>query len=55
MANPKKVDLSKKLDDFLEVNNQEECTGEDCLIKDRSLTERVNKKFITEDGRVLLF
>ena len=55
MANPKKVDLTKKLDDFLEVNKQEECTGDECLIKDRSLTERVNKKFITEDGRELLF
>jgi hypothetical protein len=47
--------LEKNLEDFLETENQEECVGDECLIKtDKSLVERINKKIITEDGRQLL-
>ena len=48
--------LEKGLDKFLGEENQEECEGEECLIKtDKSLVERINKKIVTDDGRQLLF
>lgn len=48
----KKKDLDKKLDTFLEGQDQEmDCTGDECIIKtDKSLVERINKKIITDDG-----
>lgn len=47
--------LEQNLDEFLDKDNQEECVGDECLIKtDKSLVERINKKIITEDGRQLL-
>lgn len=47
-----KKEQDKKLDKFL----GQECQGEECLIKgSNELVERVNKKFITDDGRQLLF
>ena len=45
-------DLDGKLDSFLESqNSQEECQGDECIIKtDKSLVERINKKIVTDDG-----
>ena len=48
-----KKDLNQELDNFL---NNEKCNTEECKIKgSKELVERVNKTFITEDGRQLLF
>lgn len=48
------IDKNKKLDKFL-TNEEETCTGDECVIKsDKSIVERINKKIITEDGRELL-
>jgi hypothetical protein len=50
----KKSELDKKLNDFIGEENKE-CNGEECLIKgSEGLVERVNKKYITDDGRQLL-
>lgn len=54
--NNKEKDLNKKLDSYLsDKNQQEECVGDECLIKtDKSIVERMNKKIVTSDGRQLL-
>jgi hypothetical protein len=58
-SNNKPQNLDKKLDKFLNTENQDpnvDCTSGECKIKgDKSLVERINKKIITEDGRQLLF
>ena len=54
--NTESNDQAKKLDKFLgqETPNQE-CQGEECLIKNNGeLIERIEKKFITADGKQLL-
>jgi hypothetical protein len=53
---PKKETLEKKLDEFLEEEQEErECVGEECLINDgKEIIERVNKVYKTTDGRQLL-
>jgi hypothetical protein len=51
----KEKDLDNKLDNFLDPQQEQECEGEECLIKtDKSLVERMNKKIVTDDGRELL-
>lgn len=51
----KKKDLDKKLDSFLDPQVEQECQGEECIIKtDKSLIERMNKKIVTDDGKELL-
>ena len=51
----KKKDLDKKLDSFLDPQQEQECQGDECIIKtDKSLVERINKKIVTDDGRELL-
>lgn len=54
--NKNEKDLDKKLDSFLDGQDQEmDCTGDECIIKtDKSLVERINKKIVTDDGRELL-
>lgn len=53
--NNNQENLNDKLDNFVNGENQEDCTGEQCLIKSsKGLVERVNKKLVTEDGRELL-
>ena len=58
-SNKKPQNLDKKLDKFLNTENQDpnlDCSSGECVIKgDKSLVERINKKIITEDGRQLLF
>ena len=59
-----KKDLKTTVDEFLEEENkeledkkivQEKCQTEECRIKNKdSIIERVNKVFITSDGRQLL-
>jgi hypothetical protein len=53
---PKKETLEKKLDEFLEEEQEEkECVGEECLINDgKEIIERVDKVYKTTDGRQLL-
>ena len=48
--------LKKKLNNFLENSDKkEECQGEECYIKQpQDVIERVEKKYITNDGRQLL-
>jgi hypothetical protein len=50
-------DLKKKLNNFINKSeeNEKECQGEECFIKQpQDVIERVEKKFITNDGRQLL-
>ena len=51
-------DLKKKLNDFIGKSSdetQKECQGEECFIKQpQDVIERVEKKYITNDGRQLL-
>lgn len=50
-------DLKKKLESFIgnPDKKKEECEGEECFIKQpQDVIERVEKKFITNDGRQLL-
>lgn len=50
-------DLKKKLEDFIGNPNkkQEDCQGEECFIRQpQDVIERVEKKYITNDGRQLL-
>jgi hypothetical protein len=49
-------DLKKKLSSFLDTSeNKEDCQGEECYIKQpQDVIERVEKKYITNDGRQLL-
>ena len=49
-------DLKKKLDGFNgETPKKEECEGEECFVKQpQDVIERVEKKYITNDGRQLL-
>ena len=56
MENKNNKELSDKLDKFLNVNEELENTNteESKLKTDKSLVERVNKKMIVEDGRLLL-
>lgn len=53
-----KKDLKTTVDEFLEEENkmiQEKCTTDECRMKNKdSIIERVNKVFITSDGRQLL-
>ena len=49
-----KKEQDKKLDKFL--GQEQDCQGDECLIKgSNEIVERVNKKYITDDGRQLLF
>ena len=49
-----KKEQNKKLDKFL--GQQEDCQGDECLVKgSNELVERIDKKYITDDGRQLLF
>ena len=48
-------EVNQELDKFLGNSTQEDCTGDECIIKtDKSIVERMNKKIITDDGRQLL-
>lgn len=49
-------DLKKKLNDFIgKTDKNEECQGDECFIKQpQDVIERVEKKYITNDGRQLL-
>lgn len=50
-------DLKKKLNDFINKSEdlQKECQGDECFIKQpQDVIERVEKKYITNDGRQLL-
>ena len=48
-------DLENSLNEFLNVNEEKECEGEECLINDgKEIVERVNKVYKTTDGRQLL-
>ena len=53
-----KKDLNNLLDSFIDENKNNpdlDCSSGVCIIKgDKSIVERINKKFITEDGRQLL-
>lgn len=52
MDDKKKIDDT--LNDFLQ-NQNEECKGDNCVIKtDKSLVEIMKKKIVTDDGRQLL-
>jgi hypothetical protein len=49
----KEKQLQDKLNNFLK--NNDNCEGEECLIKDpQELVQREQKKIITNDGRQLL-
>ena len=51
-----KKKLEKKLDEFTE-ENEEECVGEKCEVKDNKkgeIVEKIQKKLIISDGRQLL-
>lgn len=51
--NNNKKEQEKKLDKFL--GQEQECQGEECLIKNNGeLVERLDKKFITPEGKQLL-
>jgi hypothetical protein len=51
--NTTKKEQDKKLDKFL--GQEQECKGDECLIKNNGeLVERLDKKFITPDGKQLL-
>lgn len=55
LQNPE--DLKKKLTDFIGNTNKSEqdCQGEECYVKQpQDVIERVEKKYITNDGRQLL-
>ena len=57
--NKNKKELDQELDQFLgqpEQQAQDDCNGDrECMIKQNNgLTERINKKIVTEDGRELL-
>lgn len=53
--NKDKQELENGLNEFLGKDQNQECTTDECRIKqDKSLLERINKKIITEDGRQLL-
>ena len=54
--NTESNDQGKKLDKFLgQEANTQECQGEECLIKNNGeLIERIEKKYITPDGKQLL-
>ena len=51
-------ELNDKLNDFLsdenELDNENEITKKTVMYDDKSLTERVDRDLITEDGRFLL-
>lgn len=48
--------LKKKLNSFIsDSEKKEECQGEECFIRQpQDVIERVEKKYITNDGRQLL-
>ncbi len=51
----KTKDLENSLNEFLNVSEEKECEGEECLINDgKEIVERVNKVYKTTDGRQLL-
>ena len=51
--NNNKKEQDKKLDKFL--GQEQECQGEECLIKNNGeIVERLDKKYITPDGKQLL-
>ena len=51
--NNNKKEQDKKLDKFL--GQEQECQGEECLIKNNGeIVERLDKKYITSDGKQLL-
>ena len=55
LQNPE--DLKKKLNDFIGNTNKndQDCQGEECYVKQpQDVIERVEKKYITNDGRQLL-
>jgi hypothetical protein len=50
-------DLKSKLNDFINKSedSQKDCQGEECFIRQpQDVIERVEKKYITNDGRQLL-
>jgi len=50
-------DLKSKLNDFINKSEdpQKDCQGEECFIRQpQDVIERVEKKYITNDGRQLL-
>lgn len=49
-------ELNQKLDKFLEtIKSEDTCQGNECNVKtSEGLIERVDKKYITNDGRQLL-
>lgn len=49
-------DLKKKLENFIgNTDKKEDCQGDECFIKQpQDVIERVEKKYITNDGRQLL-
>jgi hypothetical protein len=52
----KTEDLKDKLDSFIgNKSDNEKCEGDECFIKQpQDVIERVEKKYITNDGRQLL-
>ncbi len=53
--NKKTKDLENSLNEFLNVTEEKECEGEECLINDgKEIVERVDKIYKTTDGRQLL-
>jgi hypothetical protein len=53
--NQNSEDLKKKLEDFIEDPSKSECKEGECFIKQpQDVIERVEKKYITNDGRQLL-
>lgn len=53
--NKKTKELEDSLNEFLNVDKEKECEGEECLINDgKEIVERVNKVYKTTDGRQLL-
>lgn len=57
MENSKNKDkeLKDKLNNFLDIEENQECEGDECYIKKNDdIVEKVNKKLITDDGRQLL-
>ena len=51
----KTKNLEDSLNEFLNMNEEKECEGEECLINDgKEIVERVEKIYKTSDGRQLL-
>jgi len=49
------TELQARLNSFLNTNKNQECSGEECEIKNpEEIVKREHKKIITSDGRQLL-